>query len=291
MRKQFVTQEKWEQVNPENKRLLKEFMLTLKQEGRSKATIETYEGNAKRFLIYALEQLDNRCITDLRKKDFRNYGLYLRESGVATASHNHYISTIRSWCERLEDDEDIDYDNNMCRKVKGIKIERVKQITFLTDDQVTKLYYELLSLKKYQLAAWLALAYDSTGRRMELHQVTKEGFEDPNRNCTNAVSKKGGKKEALVYFERTKEAVAFWMEQLPKESCIGCARRKNGKCTIMSVIPKVRRCFMTLEQAIISEVEIINYIDSGNYPPDIDTDSYYRTLAANRLKKLNAIRA
>lgn len=78
---------------------------------------------------------------------------------------------------------------------------------------------------------------------------------------------------------------------MPKESCIGCARRKNGKCTIMSVIPKVRRCFMTLEQAIISEVEIINYIDSGNYPPDIDTDSYYRTLAANRLKKLNAIRA
>jgi integrase/recombinase XerD len=48
---------------------------------------------------------------------------------------------------------------------------------------------------------------------MELHQVTKEGFEDPNRNCTNMVSKKGGKKEALVYFERTKEAVALWLEQ------------------------------------------------------------------------------
>jgi len=213
MKKQFVTPEKWEEVNPANKRFLKEFMLILKQEGRSKNTIETYEGNSKRFLVYTLEQLDNRSILELRKKDFRNYGLYLRERGLATASHNHYISTIRSWCERLEDDEDIEYDNNMCRKVKGVKIERVKQITFLTDDQVTKLYHELLGLKRYQIAAWLALAYDSTARRMEIAQVTKEGFIEGTRNCTNPVLKKGGKKEPLVYFKRTKEAVALWLEQ------------------------------------------------------------------------------
>jgi integrase/recombinase XerD len=209
----IVTPEKWERVNPDNKRFLKEFMLTLKQEGRSKSTQETYEGNTKRFLIYVLDQLDNRSILELRKKDFRNYGLYLRERGLATASHNHYISTIRSWCERLEDDEDIEYDNNMCRKVKGIKIERVKQIIFLTDDQITKLYYELLRIKQYQIAAWLALAYDSTARRMELYQVTKDGFLEKDRNCTNPVSKKGGKKEALVYFERTQEAVRLWLEQ------------------------------------------------------------------------------
>lgn len=213
MKMQFVTAEKWEQVNPENKRYLKEFMLTLKQEGRSKYTIETYEGNAKRFLIYVLEYLDNRSIIDLRKKDFRNYGLYLRERGLSTATHNHYISAIRSWCERLEDDEDIEYDNNLCRKVKGVKIERVKQVTFLTDDQITKLYNELVRIEKYQMATWLALAYDSTGRRMELHQVTKEGFEDINKNCTNPVIKKGGKKEPLVYFERTKEAAKLWLEQ------------------------------------------------------------------------------
>lgn len=209
----IVTPEKWETVNPENKKLLKEFLLTLKQEGRSKATLETYEGNAKRFLIYVLEWLDNRSILELRKKDFRNYSLYLKDRKVATASHNHYISTVRSWCERLEDDEDLDYDNNMCRKVKGVRIERVKTIVFLTDEQVTKLYYELLRTKSYQMAAWLALAYDSTGRRMELFQVKKEGFGEESRNCTNMVSKKGGKKEALVYFERTKEAVALWLEQ------------------------------------------------------------------------------
>jgi len=71
-----------------------------------------------------------------------------------------------------------------------------------------------------------------------------------------------------------------------KASCIGCARRLNGKCTVMTVIPKPRRCFVTLEQAIRAETDIIDYIDSGKYPPDLDTDGYYRALAENRLRKL-----
>jgi integrase/recombinase XerD len=105
----IVTKEKWEQVNPENKRLLKVFLRALRQEDCSVDTLETYEGNSKRFLVYVLENLDNRCITELRKKDFKDYSLYLRERGVSTATHNHYISTIRSWCEHLEDDEDVEY--------------------------------------------------------------------------------------------------------------------------------------------------------------------------------------
>ena len=89
MRNVIVTPEKWEAVNHESKKLLKEFLLILRQEGRSKSTIKTYEGNSKVFLIYVLDHLDNRSILDLRKKDFRNYSLYLRdERGLSTASHN-----------------------------------------------------------------------------------------------------------------------------------------------------------------------------------------------------------
>ncbi len=246
MRNQIVTPEKWDLVNPESKKLLKEFLLVLKQEGRSKATITTYEGNSKMFLIYVLENLDNRSILELRKKDFRNYSLYLRERGLSTASHNHYISTIRSWCERLEDDEDLDYENNACRKVKGVRIERIRKIVFLTDDQITKLYCELLRRQMYQIATFLSLAYDSTGRRMELMQVTKESFCDPKLNSTNQVTKKGGKKEALIYFDRTKEAAKLWLEHRGDDeneslwSDFGKRKRKPGSanswCTTMSRI-------------------------------------------------------
>ena len=234
MSKKIVTPEKWEMVNPESKRLLKEFLLVLKQEGRSRETITTYEGNSKVFLIYVLENLDNRSILELRKKDFRNYSLYLRERGLSTASHNHYISTIRSWCERLEDDEDLNYENNACRKVKGIRIERIRKIVFLTDDQVTRLYRELIRRQMYQIATFLSLAYDSTGRRMELMQVTKESFYDQSLNVTNPVLKKGGKKESLVYFDRTKEAAALWLSQRGDDdneslwASFGARERKKG---------------------------------------------------------------
>lgn len=214
MREKIVTPEKWERVNKKSRDLLKEFMLTLRQEGRSKATLSTYMQMCKLFLIYVLDYCNNRSITELRKKDFRNYSLYLRdERGLSTATHNHYISAVKSWCDRLEDDDDIDYEVNACRKVKGVKIERVRKITFLSDDQVTRLYEELLRREKYQVALFLALAYDSTGRRAEIMQVEKDGFMDSDRNHTNSVIKKGGKREVLVYFDRTKEAAALWLEQ------------------------------------------------------------------------------
>ena len=210
----IVTPEKWEKVNPENKQLLKEFVLTLKQENRSKSTQETYIGNAKRFMIWILDNAENKCITELKKKDFRNYSIELQSNPkLSTATHNHYVSAIKSWCDRLEDDDDIEYEVNACRKIKGIKIERVREIIFLTDDQVTKLYNELIRTKKYQLALYLALSYDSTGRRAEVMQVRKESFADPLISHTNPVIKKGGKKEVLVYFERTKEAAALYLAQ------------------------------------------------------------------------------
>lgn len=214
MRKQIVTPEKWHLVNKESKELLKEFMLTLRQEGRSKSTQTTYMQMAKLFLVYVLDNCENRPITELRKKDFRNYSLYLRdERGLSSATHNHYVSAIKSWCDRLEDDDDIDYEVNACRRIKGIKIERVRKITFLTDDQVTRLYGELLKRGNYQIALFLALSYDSTGRRAEIMQVEKEGFYDPDRNYTNPVIKKGGKKEVLIYFDRSVQAASLWLGQ------------------------------------------------------------------------------
>lgn len=132
---------------------------------------------------------------------------------VSNATHNHYMSAIRSILERLEDDEDIDYDINMCKKLKGLKIEPVRKITFLTDMQVEKLYNELLKNKKrYQMALFLALAYDSTGRRFEIMQVLKESFYDESLNNTNIVSKKGGGKDPLIYFSRTKEAAKIYLK-------------------------------------------------------------------------------
>lgn len=250
-RRQYVTSEKWEAVNSENKNLLKVFLSALRRERCSADTLETYEGNARRFLVWVLENANNKCITELRKKEFSNYSAYVSDLGLATATHNHYVSTVRSWCEHLEDDEDVEYDNNLCRKVKSLKIERVKQIVFLTDDQVTKLYHELIRIKQYQIAAWLALAYDSTGRRMELMQVKKEAFFEEKCNCTNPVHKKGRKTEPLIYFERTQEAVKLWLGQRSEDNnpslWADFYSRKRGKGTANSWCEHMSKILSVLE--------------------------------------------
>jgi len=218
MKRLYVTEEKWDMVNAESKELLKEFMLTLRSEGRSNDTKKAYLGNIKRFLVYALDNLENKCILEITRKEFRTYGRYLVEDlGLSTSTHNDYISSVRSFLDRLEEDEDVEYNSNTARKVKSLTIERVRDIVFLTDDQVTMLYNELIRTKKYQMALYLSMSYDSTGRRSEIMQVKKSGFYEAARNSTNQVMKKGRKKEALVYFERTKEAASLWLKQRPDD--------------------------------------------------------------------------
>lgn len=219
MRRLYVTEEKWEIVNEESKRLLKEFMLTLRAEGVSKSTKSSYLGNVKRFLVYVLDNLENRSILEITRKEIKSYGRYLVEDlELSTSTHNDYISSVRCFLDRLEEDEDVDYNSNTARKVKSLTIERVRDIVFLTDDQVTMLYNELIRTKKYQMALYLAMSYDSTGRRSEIMQVKKSGFYEIAKNSTNQVFKKGHKKESLVYFERSKEAAALWLEQRPNDN-------------------------------------------------------------------------
>ncbi len=285
MREIIVTQEKWDEVNAGNKALLKELNLTLRQEGRSKSTIEAYMGNCKRFLVWVLDYADNRSILELKKKDFRNYSLYLKEeAGVSTASHNSYVSAVKNWCERLEDDDDTEY-VNACRKIKGVKIERVRKITFLTDGEVERLYRELIRRKKYEKALFLALAYDSTARRSELMQVEKEGFEDLARNYTNSVTKKGGKKEVMIYFDRTKEAAALYFAQRGKDdnpslwtTYRGKARttdNANSWCTQMSkILSEIegRKIFFTPHAIRHSAIE--NLTEGQHYKCEIKRIPY-----------------
>lgn len=231
--KKYVTGEKWDKVNRENKELLQEFFLQLKQERLSERTIRTYSDSLRIFFVYILDNLNNKSILNLTKKDFRNYSLHLKMvMKVSNSTHNHYMSAIRSMLERMEEDDDIEYEVNMCRKLKGLKREPVRETTFLSDWQVEILYKELLKSKetyKYQMALFLALAYDSTGRRFEIMQVTKERFYDCSVSNTNEVIKKGGKKETLIYFSRTKEAAKLYLESRGDDTITSLWITKSGK--------------------------------------------------------------
>ena len=210
----IYNEEDWQLVNSLNKEIMEDYKAELKQNQKSNGTILQYYADWKIVALYIYRKLNNKYILELNKKDFRRYSLWITEElKVSNARHNRLMSALRSLLTYCEEDDDLDYENNTARKVKGLRKDPVKDIVFLSNEQVMKLKDELIKSEKYMLATILMLAYDSAGRKNELFQTQKECFYDKNRNHTNIVIGKRAKKFSLLYFDATKECVELYLKQ------------------------------------------------------------------------------
>lgn len=211
----FYTPELWEQVNPENKRILDDFLAEYRQRKMSKGTISGYKNDIRIIFIYVLKELGNRCILELKKKDFRGLSLYFTEEcNMSAARTNRLKSAVNSLLTFCEEDDDYDYEINYAKKVKGIPKERVKDDEdnfFFTFDEFIKVRDILVERGRLQDACLWSLGFDSGARKNELFQVTKCGLLDGNK--TNVVVGKRGKKFPLVYLDDTKEIIRMYLEQ------------------------------------------------------------------------------
>lgn len=211
----FYTPELWEQVNPENKRILDDFLAEYKQRKMSKGTIAGYKNDLRIILIYILKKLNNQSILNLKKKDFRGLSLYFTdECGMSAARTNRLKSAVNSMLTFCEEDDDYDYEINYAKKVRGIPKERVKDDEdnfFFTFDEFIKVRDILIDRGRLQDACLWSLGFDSGARKNELFQVTKYGLLDGNK--TNIVVGKRGKKFPLVYLDDTKEIIRMYLEE------------------------------------------------------------------------------
>lgn len=216
----FYTPELWEQVNKENKRIIDDFLAEYKQRKKSKGTIDGYFNDLRIIMIYILKELDNRCVLELNKKDFRGLSLYFTEEcGMSPARTNRLKSAINSLLTFCEEDDDYEYEINMAKKVKGIPRERVKDNEdnfFFTFDEFIKVRGILVQRGRLQDAVLWSVGFDSAGRRNELFQIEKHGLLDGNK--TNIVVGKRGKKFYLVYLDDTKELIRQYLKERGEDS-------------------------------------------------------------------------
>ena len=211
-RNSFYSPAIFEQVNKENKAILQDYVLELKSKRKSDGTIYQYSADIKMFYCWAFNELDNKSILRMKKRDFRRFFLELQENGASSARINRVQCSLRNLLEFCTEDEDeYDYDINSMKSIKGLQKEEVREIHFLTDEQITIIIDYLLAKKQYQKALYVSLSYDSAGRRNEVFQVLKEGFAEGKR--TNMVQGKRGKKFQLMYLSRTREIARLYFEQ------------------------------------------------------------------------------
>lgn len=209
----MFSEELWEKVSDENKELLDDYILELESTGKSEKTIYQYQADIKGFMTWTVSHGGKDSILDMKKRDFRNFFLKMSKEGVSNARINRLQSSLRNLLLFAENDEDLyeDYEINQMRSIKGVPKESVREIVFLEDDEVTGLIDYLMEREQYQKALYVSLSYDSAGRRNEVHQVLKTDFLESNQ--TNTLVGKRGKKFNLIYFNRTKEIAAKYLEQ------------------------------------------------------------------------------
>ena len=214
-RNQMFDENIYNEVNKESKTLLDDYKLELKSKGRAIKTIEQYEFDIKAFLCWSVENLGNKSILNMKKRDFRNFFLFMQETGKSSARINRFQSSLRNILAFAEDDEDDyeDYQRNVMLKVKSVPKMEVRDIVFINDDQVTYLLNYLLDKEQYQKALYLSLSYDSAARRGEIWQVEKYSFLEDNVFKTNVVVGKRSKKFPLMYSKRTQDIARLYLEQ------------------------------------------------------------------------------
>lgn len=208
---QYFNEADWKKLSEDNRELYEDYMLELEAQGKAAKTIKQYGFDIRAFMCWLVKKKNNEYILNLHRKDFRNFFLIMQRSGTSAARINRFQSSIRNLLEYACISEEYCYDVNQMSHIRGIQKEPVREIIFLTDQQINILIDELLKRKHYQKALFVSIAYDSAARRGEIHQVKKEGFLENNQ--TNLVVGKRGKKFKLIYFNRSKILYRLWMKQ------------------------------------------------------------------------------
>lgn len=208
---QYFNETDWNNLSTKNKELYQDYLLELEAQGKATKTIKQYGFDIRAFMCWLVREKNNKYILDLQRKDFRNFFLIMQRAKTSAARINRFQSSIRNLLEFACISEDYEYEINAMQHIRGLQKEPVREIVFLTDQQVNILIDELLKRKKYQKALFVSIAYESGGRRNELHQIKKNDFLENNQ--TNLVVGKRGKKFKLIYFNRSKIIYKLWIRQ------------------------------------------------------------------------------
>lgn len=266
--KQF-DDEKYKYVNQFNKDLLDDWCFELKAQGKPESTIYQYRRNVMLFYIWIYDNLDNRPVWQLKKKQFRNYILYLQSLDLSPARILTIKSSVSSMLTFAEDDDDYEeVEQNYMGKIKGMKKTESREIVFLTDEQIEILYNRLKDAKKYQELLLLALLYDTGARKNEIYSLERDYIDVEQHVTTKKVTGKRGKKFPLYYHERTIEAYQLYMGTRTDDSDILWLDKNGEKISIDKLYNTIKRWNRLLE------------METGEYL-DFNVHSFRHAFATN----------
>ena len=171
----------WDQVLPENKQLLRDFVEYLITTDHSSKTCYQYEQQLKIYMCFIERELGNKHFTEIKKKELIKFfgalqGRY-KQSPNRISSFKSVISSMSNYIETILDEDYPTFRN----PTKGLKLggkQNIRPKTVLEEADVQRGLKNLVADGKTEVACFLAFLAFSGSRRSEAIQVYVKDFTD-----------------------------------------------------------------------------------------------------------------
>jgi len=278
-----VTNEMFNQCNPENLKLIKEFeeMHPL----LSSQTKAQYRSGVKQFTWWVKTALNDKAFYEITKRDFNRYLSYLINRGMSSSGikfKKSCVSTICEYAERILSEGMKEYEKFHNFTKTDIKIPKnyVYNKIAISEAEYKILIDTLMEDKNYLAVAWISAAYNTGARRGGLRGFKTEIVYKPVGDgqeyiMSNFVREKGasedGKQCEYIIPISTLYYLNLWVEKRGYEHEYLFTTKHNGTYNQISLGWADDLCSNTLSDILGRRINphlfkasaISNYLSSG----------------------------
>lgn len=219
----ITTPELIEQINPENKSLMKDFLDYLSTIGRSATTIASYENDLQIAFVWCLQNNENKPFPSWTKRNivaYQNWLMNTNENSPARIRRlKAALSSLSNYIEVVLDDEYPDF-RNIINKVGNPPLQAVRDKTVWEIEEIEKLLDQLVEQHSYKKACFVALAAFGGRRKAEICRFRVSDFDKDRLVCDGALYKsapiltKGNKYlECYTLAKRFQPYLDLWMKE------------------------------------------------------------------------------
>ena len=135
---QDVSEEDWEGVLKHNKDMMKEFLDANKH--LSVQTVKQYTSALRIFFTFVKNELGNRPLYLIKKRDFIKYFGFLQDNGLSSSAlkfKRSAVSTLCKYVEKIVVEEEEDYKNfrNFTTAISDIPLNKVYDKIAINDTE------------------------------------------------------------------------------------------------------------------------------------------------------------
>lgn len=232
-----VTELQWSKVNPENRKLLEDFLFNSVE--LSEKTRKIYESNLKIWFVWVKDNLNDKKQVEIKPLEYKKFQNWMVNRGCSSSDVNNKraaISALNNYIEIYYGDEYPTFRNFINKSIKRPPANAVREKVPLTKEEFRSLVRALQEREEYQLLAYVLFTFETGCRREESRQLTKDViFTEPHikqrprtDGCENGEVKiyytkpircKGAKVRRLAFGEEAMTALRQWVEHRGNDNC------------------------------------------------------------------------